>query len=103
MYSPDGPYMHALLSNVFRAAGVRPGVVQALGGAQSILALVSTGMGLALVPAETRNACLDSVAFRPITVAPGAAVELHAAWRPENRNPARGPFRDLLQDRKSVE
>lgn len=96
MYSPDGPYMHALLSSVFRAAGVRPRVVQALSEAQSILALVSTGMGLALVPAETRNACFDNVTFRPITVAPGATVELHAAWRPENRNPAMGPFRDLL-------
>ena len=75
---------------------VAAAVVQALSEAQSILALVSTGMGLALVPAETRNACFDNVTFRPIAVAPAAAVELHAAWRPENRNPAIGPFRDLL-------
>ncbi|MCK8786232.1 LysR family transcriptional regulator [Roseomonas sp. NAR14] len=97
MYSPDGPYLHALLTDAFRAAGVRPRVVQAMSHAQSILSLVSTGMGVAIVPAEARNACFGSVVFRPIRVAPGAMAELHAIWRPENRNPALPPFRALLR------
>jgi DNA-binding transcriptional LysR family regulator len=96
MYSPDGPYMHALLSDAFRAAGVRPLVVQAVSQAQTILSLVSTGMGVALVPEEVQSACFDNVTLRPIATTPGLAVELHAIWRPENRNPALEPFCDLL-------
>src|SRR3712207_9074253 len=97
MYSPDGPYMHALLSSVFRASGVRPRVVQALSEAQSILALVSTGMGLALVPAETRNACFDNDTFRPTAAAHGAAVVLDAVGGSAGRNPGLGPVRGPVQ------
>lgn len=96
MYSPDSPYMHALLSTAFAAAGIRPRVVQAVSQAQTILSLVSTGMGLALVPEDTRKACFGDVVIRPIGSTPELAAELHAIWQPENRNPALGPFRDLL-------
>nr|WP_245216047.1 LysR family transcriptional regulator [Pararoseomonas baculiformis] len=96
MFSQDGPYMQSLLSDAFRAAGVRPRVVQAVSQSQTILSLVSTGMGVAIVPEEVRHACFDSVVLRPIAMTPGLVVELHAVWRPENRNPALGPFRELL-------
>ncbi len=96
MYSPDSPYMYALLSTAFAAAGIRPRVVQAVSQAQTILSLVSTGMGLALVPEDVRNACFNNVVVRPIASKPELVAELHAIWRPENRNPAVGPFRDLL-------
>ena len=95
-YSPESPYMHALLSGAFTAAGLRPRVVQAVGQAQTILSLVSTGMGVALVPEEVRNAAFDSVTFRQLAAPEGLSVELHAIWQAENRNAALGPFRDLL-------
>jgi len=41
--------------------------------AQGILSLVSSGLGIGIVPEETRNACLDNVVFRPIRV--GSAVK----------------------------
>jgi DNA-binding transcriptional LysR family regulator len=97
MYSTDGPYMHALLSNTFAAAGVRPRVVQAVSQAHTILSLVSAGTGLALVPEEARNASFDTVTFRPIVIPSAPLVELHAIWRPDNANPALGPLRDLLR------
>jgi hypothetical protein len=53
--------------------------VQALGQAHSILSLVSIGLGLAIVPRDASNASFDNVTFRPITVAPWATVDLHAA------------------------
>jgi DNA-binding transcriptional LysR family regulator len=96
MFSPDGPYMHALLSDAFRAAGVRPRVVQAVSQSQTVLSLVSTGMGVAIVPEEVRSACFDNVVLRPIATTPGLAVELHAVWRPGNGNPALPPFREML-------
>lgn len=96
MYSKDGPYMHALLSNTFAAAGVQPCVVQAVSQAHTILSLVSAGTGLALVPEEARNASFDNVTFRPITIPSAPLIELHAAWRPDNANPALEPLHDLL-------
>ncbi|HWX46980.1 MAG TPA: LysR family transcriptional regulator [Roseomonas sp.] len=97
MYSTDGPYMHALLSNTFAAAGIQPRVVQAVSQAHTILSLVSAGTGLALVPEEARNASFGSVAFRPMAIPSAPLVELHAIWRPDNANPALEPLRDLLQ------
>jgi len=94
-YSAEGPYMRALLSNAFQAAGVRPKVVQAVSQAQTILSLVSAGLGLAIVPGEVRAASFDNVAFRAIDAFPAPSAELHAIWRPEDRNPVLAPLREL--------
>jgi DNA-binding transcriptional LysR family regulator len=74
--------------------------VQALGQAHSILSLVSIGMGLAIVPRDASNASFDNVTFRPITIAHGATVDLHAAWRSDNRNPALPELLAALQNMK---
>ena len=96
MYSAEGPYMRALVSAVLSSAGVRPRVVQAVSQAHTILSLVSAGTGLALVPEEARNASFDNVTFRPVAASVRPEVELHAIWRPDNRNPALAPLRELL-------
>jgi DNA-binding transcriptional LysR family regulator len=100
MYSQDSPILHGMLEQAFQAASVRPQVVQALGQAHSILSLVSIGLGLAIVPRDASNASFDNVTFRPITVAPGATVDLHAMWRSDNRNPALPAFIALLESMK---
>ncbi|MES5487853.1 LysR family transcriptional regulator [Bradyrhizobium sp. INPA03-11B] len=95
MYSPDGPYMRSLLTSSFDANGIRPRVVQSMSQAQAILSLVSAGLGLAIVPEETRNACFDNVVFRPIKLGPSVFAELHAIWRSDNRNTALPRLREL--------
>lgn len=95
-YSPDGPYMRALLSDAFRATGIQPRVVQAMAHAQAILSLVSAGMGVAIVPAGAQRACFSNVVFRPIRLPSGAIVELHAMWRLEDRNPVLPAVRSLM-------
>jgi DNA-binding transcriptional LysR family regulator len=97
MYSSEGRYMNELLTGAFRSAGIQPLYVQQMSHAQAILSLVSTGMGMAIVPEETRNACFDNVVFRPIQLGPGVAAELHAVWLPNNRNPALSALRDLIE------
>ena len=96
MYSREGRYVHNLLTKAFRAAGIQPRYVQQMSQAQAILSLVSTGLGVAIVPEETRNACFDNVVFRPIHLGADVAVELHAIWRDDNRNPVLPAFRDML-------
>jgi DNA-binding transcriptional LysR family regulator len=95
MYSAAGPYMRGILTAAFEANGVRPHVIQSMGQAQAILSLVSAGLGLAIVPDETRNACFDNVVFRPIKLGPSTFVELHAIWRSDNRNPALPRLQEL--------
>jgi DNA-binding transcriptional LysR family regulator len=82
MYSTAGRYMHDLLASAFRAAAVQPKYVQLMSQAQGILSLVSTGLGIVIVPIETRNACFDNVVFRPIRVGSSVKTEFHAIWRP---------------------
>jgi DNA-binding transcriptional LysR family regulator len=96
MYSPEGRYLHDLLTSAFRSAGIQPRYIQQMSHAQAILSLVSTGIGIAIVPEETRNACFDNVVFRPIDLGVGMTAELHAIWRNENRNTALPLFRELL-------
>lgn len=88
MYSKAGPYMRDMLNTAFRNANAQPAFVQFMSQAHAILSLVSVGLGVAIVPEETRNACFDNVVFRPIRLGPAVFVELHAMWRSDNRNPA---------------
>ncbi|QGY00856.1 LysR family transcriptional regulator [Methylobacterium mesophilicum SR1.6/6] len=97
MYSEGGRYMRDLLLAAFKMSSVRPLYVQHMAQAQAILSLVSTGLGIGVVPEETRNACFDNVVFRPIKLGPSIAAEFHALWRPANRNPALSPFLDLIE------
>ena len=43
-----------------------------------------------------RRACFANVVFRPIRLASGTLVELHAMWRSEDRNPALPVLRSLI-------
>ena len=55
-----GRYLHDMLTNAFQSAGVQPRYVQQMSHAQAILSLVSTGLGIAIVPEHTRNACFET-------------------------------------------
>jgi hypothetical protein len=69
--------------------------LQFMSQARAILSLVSTGLGIGIVPEERRNACFDNVVFRPIRVGSAVKTKFHAIWRSDNRNSAllqlRGP------------
>ena len=90
MYSPiEARYFHELLLTTFRAAGVRPVFTQYLSQVHSILSLVSTGWGIALVPETVTRMRHAGVVYRPLNL-PGhpRPVELDYVWRKSNDNPA---------------
>ena len=62
-----------------------------------MLALVRAGIGAALVPEAAMSLHFDDVHFRPVRTTPEDPVELFAAWRSENDNPALAAFLDLLR------
>lgn len=97
MYAPEGArYFHDMLDNLFDAAGVAPVNIQPLSQIHSMLALVRAGMGAALVPEAAMSLHFDDVQFRPVRTDPPQPVELYAAWRGDNDNPALASFLGLL-------
>jgi DNA-binding transcriptional LysR family regulator len=75
---------------------VTPAYVQHMSQIHSMLALVRAGLGAALVPEAATNLRLDDVHFRALDQAT-RPVELYAAWRRDNENPALRPFIDLCE------
>ena len=69
----------------------------ALAQIHSMLALVRAGIGAALVPEAAQSLHFDDVLFRPVETDPPQPVELYAAWRTDNDNPALQAFLDLLR------
>ena len=87
-FSPiDGPYFYEQIERLFKNAGVRVKYVQRVGQIHSILALVSTGQGIALVPESAKALRFDHVIIRKIKMQPVFA-ELFLAWKTDNPNPS---------------
>jgi DNA-binding transcriptional LysR family regulator len=89
MYSPtEGRYGFEILVSAFRAAAVEPRFVQHVTHTHSILALVNSGMGLALVPASASNVQFGSLVFKAIDLGPNVFAELFLSTQEKNANPA---------------
>src|SRR6201999_2827297 len=98
MYAAEGArYFYDMLTGLFEAAGATPIPIQSLSQIHSMLALVRAGIGAALVPEAAQQLHFDDVHFRPVETDPPAPVELYAAWRSDNDNPALAAFLDLLR------
>jgi DNA-binding transcriptional LysR family regulator len=103
MYSAEGArYFHDMMEELFEAEGISPIAIQSLSQIHSMLALVRAGIGAALVPEAAQSLHFDDVHFRPVETDPPAPVELYAAWRSDNDNPALTPFLDLLRPEPEV-
>jgi DNA-binding transcriptional LysR family regulator len=92
-----------MLTALFEAEKAAPVTIQSLSQIHSMLALVRAGIGAALVPEAAMSLHFDDVHFRPVETKPEAPVELFAAWRSENDNPALGAFLDLLRPQLAEE
>jgi DNA-binding transcriptional LysR family regulator len=99
MYSPaDGWYTYEILAPLFTYAKVRPNFVQYLGQTHTILALVSAGVGCALIPQSSQVIGLPNVVFRQIELPSEARVEVFLAWRRGNDNPLVEMVRNIIGD-----
>ncbi|MDF3881549.1 LysR family transcriptional regulator [Cupriavidus basilensis] len=64
------PTMHALMMYAFQAAGIQPPIAQEAVQVPTILALVESGLGVALVPATTARLGGDGIRHVPLTGLP---------------------------------
>lgn len=89
MYSPvQARYFNELLISAFTIAGASPRYVQFVTQVHTMLVLVRSGIGVALVPASAATLHPEGVVFRSIGAFRERPVELDAAWRGDSTNPA---------------
>lgn len=90
------PGLHDAILACWRAAGVAPVIGQEAIQMQTIVSLVSGGMGLALVPQSVSNLMRPGVEYRALA---GAAplAETGLAWRRDNDSPVLKGFLELIK------
>lgn len=94
----DVPGLHSLVSLIFEEAGVFPRVTQEAVQVQTVLFLVASGLGVALVPSTSALGMSDKVVLRPFTRLPNqASIGLALAFNPAYETLAAQRFRELAQ------
>lgn len=90
------PALYDAVLAVFGAAGITPEIGQQAIQMQTIVSLVSAGMGLALVPQSVSNLMRPGVEYRSLRD-PTPLVETGLAWRRDHVTPVLQGFLDLLR------
>jgi DNA-binding transcriptional LysR family regulator len=91
------PGLYDAILAVFRAAGITPAIEQEAIQMQTIVSLVSAGMGMALVPESVGNLRRPGVEYRPLAHST-PRVETGLAWRRDNTSPVLKGFLDLMRN-----
>ncbi|NOJ39274.1 LysR family transcriptional regulator [Bradyrhizobium australiense] len=108
MYEPyEARYFHDLLVELFSRAGLVPNYAQHLAQIHSILAMVHSGVGVALVPEAAANLRFSGVVLRPVLMQWQRPAELFFVRRGDNDNPLlpviAGVARDLAAQPGSIQ
>lgn len=92
----SAPSLYDAILSCFHDAGIVPAIGQEAIQMQTIVSLVSAGMGLALVPQSVSNLLRPGVEYRALAN-PTPLVELGLAWRRDNASPVLRGFLELLR------
>lgn len=90
------PGFYDIITGCYGAAGATPRIGQEAIQMQTIVSLVSAGMGVALVPQSLRNLRRTGVVYRPLA---GSApvVETGLVWRTGDVSPVLAGFIDVVR------
>ncbi len=93
MYSPyEARYFHDLLSGCFQRDDVLPQVVEYVAQIHTMLALVQSGIGVALIPESASGLHFDDILLRKVRTTPAEPVAMAYCYRKDNHNPALHTF-----------
>lgn len=93
------PAFHDAILATFRDAGITPHIGQEAIQMQTIVGLVSAGMGIALVPQSVSNLQRPGVEYRSLS-GKVPTVETGIAWRRDNASPILRTFLELLRKKR---
>ncbi|HTI18684.1 MAG TPA: LysR family transcriptional regulator [Trinickia sp.] len=95
------PGFYDIITGCYGAAGLTPRIGQEAIQMQTIVSLVSAGMGVALVPQSLRNLRRTGVVYRPI--AGGAPiVETGLVWRTADVSPVLAAFIEIVRAHAAI-
>lgn len=97
----DARYFDQIAGQVFRHASRPPQVVQIANQLTTVLALVGSGLGLALVPAASRRLAFPKVVFSELVPEQRVCASLVLACRNETSSPVLSGFIDMAQSLKT--
>lgn len=101
-FSPrDGHYFYQLIDELFASASIFPRYVQQVSQIHSILALVSAGLGVAMVPESAQMLHFSGSVLRHMKMQPVHA-DLHLVWNKDNDNPALPVFTEMVRTELAV-
>lgn len=97
--------LRALVMNACQRAGFVPRITQEATQVQTLLALVESGLGIALVPSVMRRYASDVIAYRDIPdLCRDSGIGLSLAYMADAESPAAAKFREVaLQAATSLE
>ncbi|MGV3740991.1 MAG: LysR substrate-binding domain-containing protein [Burkholderiaceae bacterium] len=93
------PAFHDAILACFHEHGLTPHLGQEAIQMQTIIGLVSAGMGIALVPQSVSNLKRPGVEYRPLKEAT-PVIETGLTWRRDNTSPVLHAFLNLLGEKK---
>lgn len=93
------PAFHDAILGAFRDRGLTPHIGQEAIQMQTIVGLVSAGMGIALVPQSVSNLKRPGVTYKPLA-GKTPTIETGIAWRRDNPSPVLHAFLKMLKKRK---
>ncbi|HJV86771.1 MAG TPA: LysR substrate-binding domain-containing protein [Noviherbaspirillum sp.] len=93
------PAFHDAIVGCFRDAGLTPHIGQEAIQMQTIVGLVSAGMGIALVPQSVSNLKRPGVEYKTLSGKP-VSIETGLAWRRDNMSPVLHTFLELLRKKR---
>ncbi|MCC6197895.1 MAG: LysR family transcriptional regulator [Burkholderiales bacterium] len=102
-YSPyEASYLYQLVQGCLDRAGVQPDIVNYVSQIHTMLALVGSGIGVALTPATASRLHFEDVLLRRVAMEPSRPVEMVFSYRKDNDNPILQIFRrDVLEPLKN--
>jgi len=93
-YSPyEARYFYQLVHSCLDRAGVKPHVIEYVPQVHTMLALVDSGIGVALIPETASRLHFDGVLLRRVAMKPVRPVEMVFSYRKDNDNPILELFR----------
>ncbi|MBC15569.1 Transcriptional regulator, LysR family [Pseudodesulfovibrio profundus] len=95
------PALYRSLIGSFHKAGFMPNIVQEVNTEQSTVALVSTGLGVALVPASSARDKRSGVSFKPLD-GDLPQWEITALWKAKNESVILKKFIETLKEFQEI-
>ncbi|MGF6966530.1 DNA-binding transcriptional LysR family regulator [Paraburkholderia sp. WC7.3g] len=90
------PGFYDIIMDCYGVAGLAPRIGQEAIQMQTIVSLVSAGMGVALVPQSLRNLRRTGVVYRPLSESV-PAIETGLVWRTDEVSPVLAGFIDIVR------